>query len=240
MPPLHVLRVRTHCAVLGLLLIGVEVRLLSAQETGNQVRPELDLSLQLNSQVRIQLMDSFTGSFPGDEWRGNPTFFIETALKPVLRRRLRQEPDVFRKRFLTFRAGYRYAHDLASTGSTHENRIIVENLARYPLPWHLVVFDRNRGEFRFNQGQPFSSRYRNRLRLEYDFQRRQLEFTPYADCEVFYDTRFDHWTTRRYESGVQFPVNSRVVLEPYYMRQDDGYSTPRHLNAFGLKLNLYF
>jgi hypothetical protein len=227
-------------AILYFLLICAKACILSAQERGSQARPEIDLYLQLNPQIRIQLMSAFTGSFPADEWRTNPTFFIETALRPLLRRRLRQEPDVFRKRFLTFRAGYRYVRDLGSDASTHENRGILESLARYPLPWHLLISDRNRGEFRFNQGQPFSSRYRNRLRLEYDFQEGQLEFTPYADCEVFYDTRFDHWTTRRYESGVQFPINSHVMLEPYYMRQDRAYSTPRHVNAFGFKFNLYF
>ena len=228
------------CAVLCLVLAVSESGLLSAQETGSQLRPEVDAYLQLSPQIRIELMDAFTGSFPGDEWQADPTFFVETALKPVLRRRLRQQPDVFRKRFLTFRAGYRYVHDLETSGSTHENRGIVETLARYPLPWNLVIFDRNRGEFRFNQGDPFSTRYRNRLRVEYDFQRGRVEFTPYADCEVFYDTRYDHWTTRRYEAGAQFPVNPHLVLEPYYLHQDDGYSTPRHINAFGFKLSLYF
>jgi Protein of unknown function (DUF2490) len=225
---------------LYVLLVCLKLGALCAQETGSQVRPEIDLYLHLNQQLRIQFTDSFTGSFPSDEWESNPTIFIETALKPILRRRLRQEPDVFRKRFLTFRAGYRYVRSLGSSTPTHENRGIVESLARYPLPWHFVISDRNRGEFRFNQGRPFSSRYRNRLRLEYDFQEGRLEFTPYADCEVFYDTRFDHWTTRRYESGVQFPINSHFMIEPYYLRQDSGYSSPRHINAFGFKLNLYF
>jgi Protein of unknown function (DUF2490) len=228
------------CAVLYFLFVCGKISVLSAQETGSQVLPEIDLYLKLNSQVRIQLTSSFTGSFPGDEWTSNPTIFIETALKPVLRRRLRQEPDVFRRRFLTFRAGYRYVRSLGTDPPTHENRAIVESLARYPLPWHFLISDRNRGEFRFKQGQPFSSRYRNRLRLEYDFQKGRLEFTPYADCEVFYDTRFDRWTPRRYESGVQFPISSHVMVEPYYLRQDSSYSTPRHISALGFKLNLYF
>lgn len=233
-------KMRLRCAVLGLLPICTGVRSLSAQQTGSEIRPEVNLFFQLNQQIRVQLMNSFTGSFPGDNWQTNPTFFIEAALKPILRRGLRQEPDVFRKRFLTFGVGYRYVRTLRDSGSTHENRAIVESLARYRLPWHLIVSDRNRGEFRFKQGQPFSSRYRNRLRLEYDDQEGPLDFTPYADCEVFYDTRYDHWTTRRYQAGAQFPVNPLVMLEPYYLRQDNSYSTPRHINGFGFKVNLYF
>src|SRR5690242_13376120 len=107
MATLSVPKLRIGCAALCIVFTASESRLLSAQETGSELRPEVDAYLQLSPQVRIEWMDAFTGSFPGDEWQANPTFFIETALKPVLRRRLRREPDVFRKRFLTFRGGYR-------------------------------------------------------------------------------------------------------------------------------------
>jgi hypothetical protein len=117
-------------AILYFLLICAKSRVLSGQETGSQA-PEVDLYVQLNPLIRIQLMSSYTGSFPADEWTANPTFIIETALKPILRLRLRRQPDVFRKRLLTFRAGYRYVREVASSASTHENRGIVESLARY-------------------------------------------------------------------------------------------------------------
>jgi hypothetical protein len=71
--------------ILHVLLICAMNCVVSAQETGSQARPEIDLYVQLNPQIRIQLMSSFTGSFPADEWAANPTFFIETALKPILR-----------------------------------------------------------------------------------------------------------------------------------------------------------
>jgi hypothetical protein len=38
---------------------------------------------------------------------------------------------------------------------------MVETTTRWPLPWKLVIADRNRGDFRFIRGQPFSTRYRN-------------------------------------------------------------------------------
>jgi hypothetical protein len=190
--------------------------------------------------IRIQFQGAFRGDLSTDAWDANPTFFVETALKPALRRRLRQQPDVYRNRYLVLRVGYRYRTDLASGGSPHENRGILELISRYPLPWHLVISDRSRGEFRFIQRQPFSTRYRNRLRLEYDFEQNRFECTPYVDAEIFYDTRFDQWTRRRYEFGVQFPVGSHVMLEPYYLRQDNSHSTPQHVNAFGFKFNLYF
>ena len=211
----------------------------SAQNTNSELRPETDVYVQLNPVIRIQFMNLFSGNLTTGKLEGNPTFWVETALKPVLRRRLRQQPDVYRSKYLTFRAGYRYRTDLGSGSSPHENRGILELTSRYSLPWHLIISDRNRGEFRFVQGQPFSSRYRNRLRLEYDFVRGGFECTPYVDFEIFYDTRYDQWTTRRYEFGIQFPLSPHVMLEPYYLWQDDSHSVPPHTNALGFKFNLY-
>jgi len=212
----------------------------SAQDTVSEVRPEFDVYLPVTPMIRVNLTNYFRGNLTTDAWQTNTTFFVETALKPVLRRRLRQQPDVYRSRYLTFSAGYRYRADLTDSGSAHENRGILEFTSRYPLPGRLVISDRNRGEFRFIQGQTFSSRYRNRLRLEYDFERGRFECTPYGDFEIVYDTRFDRWTGRRYEFGGQFPIGSHVMLEPYYLRQDATQSAPNHVNAFGFKFNMYF
>jgi hypothetical protein len=212
----------------------------SAQGTSSEVRPEANVYLQLNPRIRIQLVSAFGGDLTTGDWQADSTFFVETALKPVLRRRLRQHPDVYRDRYLTFRAGYRYRTDLASGGTAHENRGILEVVSRYPLPGHMVISDRSRGEFRFIQHKSFSTRYRNRMRLEYDIEQGRFECTPYADVEFFYDTRFDRWARRQYEAGVQFPLGSHVMLEPYYLRQDNSYPVTRHVNAFGFKLNFYF
>jgi hypothetical protein len=231
---------RLRSSILCILAVYAGTTGSSAQGTDSEVRPESDIYVQLQPMIRIQFVSSFNGNLTTGDWDADPTFFVETALKPVLRRHLREEPDVYQDRYLTFRAGYRYRTDLASGGSAHENRAILELISRFPLPWNLVISDRNRGEFRFIQNQPFSTRYRNRLRLERDFEEGRFECTPYADIEVFYDTRFDQWTKRQYESGVQFPVSSLVVLEPYYLREDNIHSVPRYVNAFGFKFNLYF
>jgi Protein of unknown function (DUF2490) len=231
---------RLRSSILCILAVYTGTTISSAQGTNTEVRPESDVYVQLQPLIRLEFVTSFGGNLTTGEWDTDPTFFVETALKPVLRRHLRQEPDVYKDRYLTFRAGYRYRTDLASGGSAHENRGILDLIARFPLPWNLVISDRNRGEFRFIQDKPFSTRYRNRLRLAYDFEQGRFECTPYADFEIFYDTRFDQWTRRQYESGVQFPAGPHVVLEPYYLREDNSQSVPRHVNVFGFKFNLYF
>jgi hypothetical protein len=212
----------------------------AAQSTGDELRPELGIYIQQGPLVRFELVDSFRGPQSSQDWQGDFAFYIATALKPVFRQELRDEPDVFRNKYLVFRAGYRYQTSLTNATSASENRGILELTPRYILPWQLVISDRNRGEFRFIQGRPFSTRYRNRLRLERDVHYRGLNCTPYVYDEIFYDTRYNQLTPNLYALGAEFPVRLHVVLEPYYLRQNGSHSTPAHINAVGFKLNLYF
>jgi Protein of unknown function (DUF2490) len=212
----------------------------AAQSTGEELRPEIGFYIQQGPQFRAELVDSFSGTQSTHDWRGDFAFYIAIALKPVFRQELRDQPDVFRNKYLVFRVGYRYQTSLTNASSAPENRGILELTPRYKLPWQLVISDRNRGEFRFIQGQPFSTRYRNRLRLERDVRYGWFNCTPYAYDEIFYDTRYDQWTRNQYALGTQFPVGPHVILEPYYLRQNGSHSTPAHTNAVGFKLNLYF
>ena len=211
----------------------------AAQNTEDELRPELGIYIQQGPLIRVELVDSFSGTQSTHDWQGDFAFYVEAALKPVFRQELREQPDVFRNKYLVFRAGYRYQTSLTNATSASENRGILELTPRYRLPWQMVITDRNRGEFRFIQGQPFSERYRNRLRLERDVQYGWFNCTPYVYGEIFYDTRYDGWTRNQYAVGAQFPVGPHVILEPYYLRQNNSDSTPAHINAVGFKLNLY-
>lgn len=224
--------------VLCLLAVGECIIPAAAQSTG-ELRPELGIYIQQGPLIRVDLVDSFTDTQSSHDWQGDFAFYVETALKPVFRQELREQPDVYRDKYLALRAGYRYQISLTNGPSAPENRGILELTSRYMLPWQLVLSDRNRGEFRFIQGQPFSTRYRNRLRLERDVQYGWFNCTPYVYDEIFYDTRYDRWTPNRYALGAEFPVGAHVILEPYYLRQNSSSSNPPHTNAFGFKLNLY-
>ena len=212
----------------------------NAQTTQNQIRPEWDLYLHPWEAVRFQFQNSYRGAPDTGEWQTYFSFFIQTALKPVLRRELRNNPDVYRNRYLTMRAGYRYSTGIGQPLSTPGNTAILELTPRYQLPWRLFLSDRNRGDFRFPHGQPFYARYRNRLQLERDVRYRRMNFTPYIYDEIYYDTRYDRWSTNRYAAGIEFPVNAHLVLEPYYLRQHNTRSKPPHVNALGFKVNLFF
>ena len=209
------------------------------QDTRQEFRPEVDTYINQGERTRIVFQNQLQQGVNTGFSRG--VFFggIELALRPVFRRELRHQPDVFRNRYLTFRAGYQYSTAVGN-GPARENRGILEAIGRYPLPGGFVLRDRNRADLRFVNGQSFSARYRNRLWLEHDVRWKRIAFTPYAFDEIFYDTRYDAWTTNRLGAGVQFPAKAHLVVEPYAMRQESSRSTPRYTNALGLKFSLYF
>lgn len=232
---------RSHSRImLPLLSVGPWIIPAACQSTGSELRPELGFYVQQGQLIRIEFVDSASGNQATSQWQGRFDFYIQAALKPVFRRELRDHPDVYRNKYLTMRAGYRYVKGLTNGDSTSENRGILEVTSRYLLPWQLAISDRHRGEFRFIKGQGFSNRYRNRLRLERDIQSHWLGFTPYIYDEIFYDTRYGQWTPNRYGMGIQFPAGSHVVLEPYYFRQNGSHSNPPHLNVFAFTWSLYF
>ena len=211
-----------------------------AQNTAGQFWPELGYYIQQGDILRLEITQSGAIDKTASGSQGNFSVYVRAALKPVFRRELRDRPDVYQNRYLSFRAGYRYRTSLSDGGTASENRGIIELIPQYHLPWHLIISNRNRGEFRFIKGQSFSTRYRGRFQIERDFDLGRLVCTPYAYDEIFYDTRYDRWTPNRYAFGVQLPVGPHVILDPYYLRQHSSTSTPAHTNVFGFKVNLYF
>jgi Protein of unknown function (DUF2490) len=210
----------------------------AAQDARQEFRPELDLYVSWGERVRFLFRDALQ-LVPQGNSESSFLSAIDFALRPLFRRELRRRDDVFRRRFVTFRAGYQYTTSLNSDTSS-ENRGIAELTTRYPLGGGIVLVDRNRGDFRFVKGQPFSSRYRNRLWVERDLKVERIVLTPYVYDEIFYDTRYDAWTTNRGAAGVQIAVAAHVVLEPYFMRQRDSRSSPPTVHNLGFKVNLFF
>ena len=49
-------------------------------------------------------------------------------------------------------------------------------------------------------------RYRNRLQFEREVTIRSYRPTPYANVEVFYDSRYHKWSSTAADAGCQFPI----------------------------------
>src|SRR5215471_14023980 len=123
------------CEAVGVaLLILVPLHTAAAQDTQRQFWPEVDVYYGLNERVRLLLQNSFEDDRDHVNTQGSFTGYLDVALRPVFRRNLRQRGDVFRSRFLTFRAGYRYVTRLGGSSTKPENRGIIEFTAKYPVP----------------------------------------------------------------------------------------------------------
>jgi len=72
--------------------------------------------------------------------------------------------------------------------------------------------------------------------------RNWVETNPGRGCRVGPPSlsRQEDWSRKRYSAGVEWLVGHTAVLDTYYCRQDDSHSSPEHVNAFGLALNLFF
>ena len=138
--------------------------------------------------------------------------------------------------FLVFRVGYR---DIANANGPSENRGIVQFTGHTPLPWSMLLGDRNRVDLRWVSGKPFSWRYRNRLTLERSFRIGRVGFTPYLRGEIYYLSRDGAWSKNSYSLGAEIPLGRRMQVETYFERDNQSHTSPQHVNALGLKFSLY-
>src|SRR5215831_9450628 len=98
----------------------------AGQSTSDEFWPELGIYMQQGPLIRIEFVASAGSDPTAHTWRGDFTLYVEAALKPVFRRELRNQPDVYRNRYVTFRSGYRYRTSLTNGDTGTENRGIVE------------------------------------------------------------------------------------------------------------------
>jgi Protein of unknown function (DUF2490) len=212
-----------------------------SSNTREEFWPELDAYVRLNEKSRLffqysatrekDLMTKADGQIGG---------FLDVYMLPVFRRRLREDPDASRDKFLMFRVGYAYSPTPSGSSTPSTEHIpTIAATGRAPLPWGSILSDRNRGDLRFVNG-VFTPRYRNRLRIERTVKQGRFLLTPYIDAEVFYDWRYDAFNEFRYSAGMNWSVARFLAVEGYYTRERDTKSSPEYVNAAGVKVQFYF
>jgi hypothetical protein len=214
-----------------------------AQETSNEVWPELDTFVKLNENARLFLLSSGTRTEEQGYSDGALGVHLDLFTSPLFKIRLERtarRADVARNKFLQFRIGYLYSRSAKSSSTQFsEHTPTVEVSPRFYFPKRFLITGRIRSDLRFVDG-VFTPRLRYRQKLECTVQLGRTALTPYAHAETFYDWRFDAWHRFRYTAGAEWELNRRVVLEGYYVRQRDNQSSTRYLNAAGMVLQLYF
>jgi hypothetical protein len=230
-------------SVLFLLLVVINIQGARAQErtTRQEFWPEIDVYIHVKPKVRLNLLGTVSKSVEDGELRNARGYEAQIGV----------HVDYIPNEHVILRTGYRYGTSVGSNSEPFkEHRLLTEQTFRHLLPGDLVLSDRNREDFRFLNGD-FSFRYRNRVTLEREvhlFKGRNI--TPYVSGEIFYDTRFKTWNRNRFAVGVQQSLRRgllrkmllpkrQIILDLFYMRQNDTRSEIRHVNAIGVALAVY-
>ena len=230
---------RCHRILLTFALLAALFEPARAEDHHDELVPELNVFIKLSGQVRLFLLGDITEGLSPSYTDGEIGAHVDLTLKPIFRRAL-QDGNWERDRYLWARAGYVVSGDLddRDDGSTTQT-ILLETTARLELPGEFWLVNRGRVDFRDIDGQ-FSERYRFRVGIEREFTVRGVVMVPYAQAEIFYDTRFDSWNRQLYQAGVEIELTKHWRIEPYVARQNDSRSASGNVNRIGLVLKSYF
>jgi hypothetical protein len=103
----------------------------AAQDSRRELRPEFDLYVSAGERARFVFKNQLTESAGEGYTQGSFQATVEIAMRPLFRRQLRRQPDVFRNRYLTLQAGYQFVPSVNNGNWSAENRIVAESTARY-------------------------------------------------------------------------------------------------------------
>ena len=203
-----------------------------------QFLPEVDVYSKLDPNIR------FTFQVKETREAGDPTQVeigpgFDFFLKPVLRLKdiSALDLDDYKSRPLVLSAGFRY---VPSPDKPHTERMELAATFHWPLIAKILLSDRNRSDLDWSNNQ-FTWRYRNRVNLERRIKIGSYHPAPYASAELFYESRYQKWSTTALYAGTLLPVSKHVQFDAYYEHQNNtGKSPNQQLNQFGLILNLYF
>ena len=228
--------------VLYLLLIGAQTAVAQEPTTSKEFWPEVDVYITVKPKVRLYLLGTISKSVEDGELFNAQSYEAQIGA----------HVDYIPNKHLILRTGYRFGTAIGDDDDGfREHRLLTEQTLRKLLPGDVLVSDRNRQDFRFLNGD-FSFRYRNRVTIEREvptFKGRTI--TPYVSGEIFYDTRFKVWNRNRLAVGVQHSLRRgpllkmvlpkrQIILDFYFMRQNDSRSSSPHVNAFGASLAFHF
>ncbi len=143
---------------------------------------------------------------------------------------------------MSFRAGFNYREN-PSTGSgtsdSIERRYVFDFNYRWKVGESGQLTDRSRLDVRDIEADT-SYRIRNRLQYEQEIKFSNSTVTPYANLEVYYDTRFSTVSRYRVRSGATAPFGRRLEADFYLGWQRDTQPQNEKVVGIGFTLNCRF
>lgn len=219
----------------AVLLVAI-LRLPASAQT-SQFLPEIDVFANMapSAQFWFQAKETKEDGAPTQAEIGPSfNFYVKPLVK--LKTVAGFDLDDSKQRLLVLSVGYRY---LPSPGNPSQNRVLFMATWNLPFRGGMLVSDRNRLEINYTDGNP-SWRYRNRLTLQKTIAVHSYHPSAYASAELYYNSRYDKWSTTSIDAGCIFPLGKKTEINPYYEHQNNtGTSPNQQVNALGLILNIY-
>lgn len=227
-----------------LVLIFFSADYLIAQDstaTKQEVWPEVNIYYKVNNKIRIYGLYSATKLKNSSYTDGGYGIYVDYFAYPIMKKRIGNHlRDSTRGYYLWIRAGYLHSTTAPEAKDPYkENTLVTELNLRYYLPYHILLTNRNRFDWRVISGQ-FEPRYRPRLTFEKDMHTEYLSFTPiiYGEYYVYFNSKgFDRF---RLSAGIQTKVTAHIEFETYYVHQFDNGKNVQSLDAMGFSLKFYF
>lgn len=135
--------------------------------------------------------------------------------------------------YLTLASSYGYIRT-QPTRSSNQSEDRVSFLATVGAPaGKFTLTDRNLFERRYRHRQGVSHRYRNRFQIQHPFKLGDTELSWFIADEVFYDWSLNEWSRNRFTIGASRKFNQHFTGDLYYLRQNDGHSSPGDIHVIG-------
>ena len=119
---------------------------------------------------------------------------------------------------------------------TRENRLSINGVVSVPIK-RLVLDNMHQFEQRFRQLQN-SQRYRSRVQVEWPFRFHDADYRLFCWDEAYYDWIPHAWSRNRFAAGGGRRLNSNLVIDLYYLKQNASFSRPRNINAVGITFRI--
>jgi len=224
-------------ALAGAVLVRAGRVAVGQETTSAELWPELDAYVRLSPAARLffvamPVISGDSRSLSETQLGGH----LEMGIMPIAPR-LRSTYDADRLRYLRARVGYR---EVWTAGSgIGERRLVADVTSRFFLPWNVLFAQRDEFDFRWLRGN-YSWRFRPRVWFERETRIGGVTAVPYWSVEYFYDSRYDAWSRKFYQTGIAIPVSRRIAPEIYYGRQVDRSPNQKTVNSLGVLATLYF